>query len=120
MFFSNSAVKVHDSQAYKNGNDKGTISFTFDSRDMLLTPQMVFSFVRTAVACAILQKTSGLEPFSETIARIYLKLVTVSSFFLFFNLYRFLDAIGVVCNQFGVFGTDLHFIPCAGFVETFY
>ena len=36
-------------------------SFTFDPRDMLLTLQMGFSFVRAAVACAILERTSGLE-----------------------------------------------------------
>ena len=35
------------------------ISFTFDPRDMLLSLQMGFSFVRAAVACAILERTSG-------------------------------------------------------------
>ena len=52
------------------------ISFTFDPRDMLLSLQMGFSFVRAAVACAILERTSGLEPSSETTAPRYLKLVT--------------------------------------------
>ena len=33
------------------------ISFTFDPRDMLLSLQMGFSFVRAAVACAILERT---------------------------------------------------------------
>ena len=31
------------------------ISFTFDPRDMLLSLQMGFSFVRAAVACAIIE-----------------------------------------------------------------
>ena len=31
-----------------------------------------------------------------------------------------LDAIGTVCHQFGLLRADLHLIPCAGFVETFY
>ena len=53
------------------------ISFTFDPRDMLLSLQMGFSFVRAAVACAILERTSGLEPSSATTAPRYLKLVTV-------------------------------------------
>ena len=53
------------------------ISFTFDPRDMLLSLQMGFSFVRAAVACAILMRTSGLEPSSETTVPRYLKLVTV-------------------------------------------
>ena len=59
------------------------ISFTFDPRDMLLSLQMGFSFVRAAVACAILERTSDLEPSSETTAPRYLKLVTVPNFCLF-------------------------------------
>ena len=39
-----------------------------------------FSFVRAAVACAILERTPGFEPSSEIIAISYLKLVTVRSF----------------------------------------
>ena len=35
---------------------------------------MGFSLVRAAVACAILERTSGLEPSSETTAPMYLKL----------------------------------------------
>ena len=53
------------------------ISFTFYPRDMLLSLQMSFSFVRAEVACVVLQRTSGLEPSSETTAPRYLKLVTV-------------------------------------------
>ena len=65
------------------------ISFTFDPRDMLLSLQMGFSFVRAAVACAILERTSGLEPSSETTAPRYLKLVTVPYFcpFTFISLW---------------------------------
>ena len=37
-----------------------------------------------------------------------------------FYLYLSLDAIGTVGHQFGLLCTDLHLIPCAGFVETFY
>ena len=53
------------------------ISFIFDPRDMLLSLQMGFSFVRAAVACAILERISCLEPSNETTAPRYLKLVTV-------------------------------------------
>ena len=58
------------------------ISFTFDPRDMLLSLQMGFSIVRAAVACAILEGTSSLEPSSETTAPryMYFKLVTVPNF----------------------------------------
>ena len=92
------------------------ISFTFDPRDMLISFQMGFSFVRAAVACAILERTSGLEPSSETTAPMYLKLVTVPNFWFYLSL----DAIGAVCHQFGLLGTDLNRIPCTGFVLLFY
>ena len=65
------------------------ISFTFDPRDTLLSLQMGISFVRAAVACAILERTSGLEPSSETTAPRYLKLVTLPNFcpFTFISLW---------------------------------
>ena len=65
------------------------IGFTFDPRDMLLPFQMGFSFVRAAVACAILERTAGLEPSSETTAPRYLKLVAVPNFcpFTFISLW---------------------------------
>ena len=90
VLFSNTAVKVHDSQA--NRNMKMTIeriSLIFDPRDMLLSLQMGFSLVRAAVACAILERTSGVEPSSETTAPRYLKLVTVPNFcpFIFISLW---------------------------------
>ena len=86
------------------------ISSTFDPRDMLLSLQMGFSFVRAAVACAILERTSGLEPPSEATAPGYLKLVTVPKFCPF----------TFISHQFGLLCNDLHLISCAGFVETFY
>ena len=95
-------------------------SFTFDPTDMLLSLQMGFSFVRAAVACAVLEITSGLEPSSETTAPRYLKLVTVPNFCPFTFISLSLDAIGTVCHQFCLLRSDLHLIPCVGFVETFY
>ena len=94
------------------------ISFTFDPRDMFLSLRMGFSFVRVAVACAILERTSGLEPSSETTAPRYLKLATVPNFcpFTFISLWMSL-ALFVIS---GLLGTNLHLIPCAGFVETFF
>ena len=52
-------------------------------------PSYSFSFGRAAVACAILEKTSGLEPSSETTAPRYLKLVIVPNFcpFIFISLW---------------------------------
>ena len=78
--FSSSAVKVHDSQAYRNmDTTRDRISFIFDPRDMLLSLQTGFSYVIAAVVFAILER--GFEPSSETIAPRYLKLVAISSFY---------------------------------------
>ena len=79
----NSAVKVHDSQAYRNKEMTRTlINFTSDTRDVL-SLQISISFLRAAVACAILEKLSGLESSIETTAPRYLKCVTVPSIFPF-------------------------------------
>ena len=54
VLFSGSAVKVSDSQAYRNVDlTKKRISFTFGPRDMLFFLRIGFSFVRAAVACEI-------------------------------------------------------------------
>ena len=71
------------------------ISFTFDPRDILLSLHMGFSLVRAAVAYAILERISGLEPSPETTAPRYLKLVTVPSFcpFTFVSLWMLLGLL---------------------------
>ena len=56
------------------------ISAAFEPREMLLSLQICLSFVRAAVALAILERTSGFELSSETTAPRYLKLVTIPSF----------------------------------------
>ena len=118
--FSNSAVKVHHLQAYRDMEmTRSAISFTFDPRDMLLSLQMGFSFDRAAVACAILERTSGLEPSSETTVPRYLKLVAVPNFCLF----TFISLSGCHWRCLSSVWCSLHrshLIPCAGFVETFY
>ena len=86
------------------------ISFILDPRDMLLSLQMGFSLIRAAVACAILERTSGLEPSPETTASRYLKLVTVPS--VFFLLPLSLSGCHWRClYQFGHLSTDLHLLP---------
>ena len=56
------------------------ISFTFDPRYMLLSPQMGFSFVRAAFARSILERISGLKLSSETTAPRYSMFISVPSF----------------------------------------
>ena len=72
-------MRVHDSQAYRKMNvTREHISRILELREILLSIQIGFGLVNAAVACAILESTSSVitEPR-------YLKLVTVSSFFLF-------------------------------------
>ena len=38
---------------------KERISFTFDPRDILLSLQIGFSFIRAAVSCAVVERISG-------------------------------------------------------------
>ena len=70
------------------------------------------------MACAIFERLSGWEPSSETTAPRHLKLV-MGTHSLPFDPNLPLDAIGAVCRQFCLLSTDLHLIPCAGFVKTF-
>ena len=74
-------MRVHDSQAYRKMDVKRErISRILELKKILLSIQIGFSLVNAAVACAILQSNSGLEPSSVIIEPRYLKLVTVSSF----------------------------------------
>ena len=112
-----SAVRVHDSQAYRKMDVKREhISCILELREILLSIQTGLSLVNAAVACAILESILGLEPSSVITEPRYLKLVTVSSFYPFTLIS--VDATGVVCHQLGLLSTDLHAIGCGGFVET--
>ena len=76
-------MRVHDSQAHRKMNvTRERISRILELREILLSIQTGFSLVN-AVACAILESISGLEPSSVITEPRYLKLVTVSSFYPF-------------------------------------
>ena len=69
-------VRVHDSQAYRKMDvTKERISRILELREILLSIQTGFSLVNAAVACAILESISGLEPSSVITEPRYLKLV---------------------------------------------
>ena len=79
-----SAVRIHDSQAYRKMDvTKERISRILELREILLTIQTGFSLVNAAVVCVILESISGLEPSSIITEPRYLKLVTASSFYPF-------------------------------------
>ena len=112
-------MRVHDSQAcMKMDVTKGRISRVLELRETLLSFQTGFNLVNAAVVGAILESISGLKPSSVIAEQRYLKLVTVSNFFLSIYFDVCVDATGVVCHQLGLFGTDLHAVGCGGFVET--
>ena len=104
-----SAVRVHDSQAYRKMDvTRERISRILELREILLSVQTGFSLVNAAVACAILESISDLEPSSVKTEPRYLKLVTVSSFCPF----------TLISHQPGHLGTDLHAVGCGDFVKT--
>ena len=77
-------MRVHDSQAYRKMDvTRERISRILELREILLSIQTGFSVVSAAVACAILESISGLEPSSVITEPRHLKLVTVSNFCLF-------------------------------------
>ena len=79
--FSVSAVSVQDSQAYRNMDmTRERISLIFELSAMFLSFQMVLSLASAAVAWAILERISCLDPSSAMIAPRYLNLLMQSSF----------------------------------------
>ena len=79
-----SAVRVHDSQAYRKTDvTRECIRRILELREILLSFQTGLTFVNAAVVCAILESISGLELSSFVTEPRYLKLVAVSSFFPF-------------------------------------
>ena len=78
-----------------------------------------FSFVKAAVPCEIIVRISGFEPSSETTASREVLKACNGTQVLPFYLYLPLGAICAEFHQCGLFSTDLHLIPCAGFVETY-
>ena len=89
------------------------ISRILELREILLSFQTGFSLVNVAVACAILESISGLEPSSVIIEPRYLKLVTISSFCPFTLISVLMPVV-----LFVMICTDLHAVGCGGFLET--
>ena len=79
------------------------ISRVLELRAILLSIQIGFSLVNAAVACAILESISGLEPSSVIIEPRYLLEALLP-----INFHLGVDATGVLCHQLGLLGTDLH------------
>ena len=80
-FLSNSAVKVQDSQAYRNMEmTRDYTSFIFDPKDTFVISPNGLQLCKSCSGCAIFERISGLEPSSETTAPRDLKIVTVTSF----------------------------------------
>ena len=75
-----SAVRVHDSKAYKKMDvTRELISHVLELREILLSFKTGLNLVNAAVVCAILESISGLEPSSVITEPRYLKLVSQAS-----------------------------------------
>ena len=73
-----SAVRVHDSQAYRKMDvTRERISRILKLREMLLSFQTGLNLVNATVVCAVLKSVLDLEPLSVISEPRYLKLVTV-------------------------------------------
>ena len=73
-----SAVRVHDSQEYRKIDvTRERISLILELREILLTFKTGFNLVNAAVACAILESISGLEPSTVITEPRSLKPVTI-------------------------------------------
>ena len=115
-----SAVRVHNSLTYRKMDvTRERISRILElrrARETLLSFQTGFSLVNAAVVCAVLESISDLEPSSVITEPRHLKLVSLKLLSIYFDLC--VDAMGVVCHQLGLLGTDLHAVGCGGFLET--
>ena len=75
IFLPISAVNVLVSQEYKNMDmTRERNSPIFELRSMFLSSQMILSIVSAAMVWAILERISGMDPSSVTMAPKYLKL----------------------------------------------
>ena len=71
-----SAVRAHDSQAYRKMDvTRERISHILELREIVLSFQAGFNLVNAAVVCAILERMSSLGPSSVITAARYLKLL---------------------------------------------
>ena len=110
-------MRIHDSQAYRKMDvTRERISRILELREILLSIQTGFSLVNAAVACAILESISGLEPPSVITAQALEDCDCLKLLSTYFN--NCVDVTGVVCHQLGLLGTDLHAVGCGGFVKT--
>ena len=77
------------------------ISFTFDPRDTLLSLQMGFSFVRAAMACAILKRISVCSHHLNNCSKVFKTCYTVPNFrpFTFISLWMPLACLSSVWSS---------------------
>ena len=116
LFFCSSAVRVHDSHAYRQIDvTREHISRILELRKVLLSFQTGFNLVSAAVVCAILESISALDPSSlikcaQVLEACHcLKLLPI-----YFDIC--FDTAVVVCYRLGLFCTDLHAVGCGGLV----
>ena len=116
-FVWSSAVRVHDSQAYRKTDvARERISRILELREIFLSFQTGFSLVNAAVVCAILESISSLEPSSVITEPRYFKLVTVSSFCPFRLISVLMPLVLFVISLVFSALISMPYVGCGGFV----
>ena len=85
---------------------------------MFLSLQIGFSFVNAAVACAVLERTSGLEPSSETIALSTWSLYGIQILPFYLNLLRMPLALSVISLVFSALIAILYIVQVLSKLST--
>ena len=116
ILFRSSAVRVHDSHAYRKiGVTREHIHRILELRKVLLSFQTGFNLVSAAVVCAVLESISALKPSSLiNCAQVLEACHCLKLLPIYFDIC--FDTAGVVCYRLGLFCTDLHAVGCGGLV----
>ena len=115
-----SAVRVHDSQAYrKMGVTRERISFFLGPERN--TPVIPNWFQHCQCCCCLCYPGEYLRLgtlISYNLAQVLEACDCLKLLSIYFIFCVIIDATGVVCHQLGLLGIDLHAVGCGGFVET--
>ena len=124
----NSAVRMHDSQAYRKMDVSPNIhlpvvSHNLELKEMFLSFQTGFNFTSAAVVCVLLSVLSwrvcisGLELSSDTAE---LRVLGTCDCHKRLSIYfdHWVDAACVACHQLGLLSSDLYAVGCGGLVQT--
>ena len=112
-----SAVRVHDSQAYRKMDDKGAQQLHLGTERN--TP-VIPNWFQPCQCCCCLYYPGEYLGLGTLISYNWAQVLEACDCLKLLSIYFDLcvNATGVVCHQLCLLGTDLHAIGCGSFVET--